>query len=255
MNIRKLFVLFLLISLLTASACSDKKDTSDSSAPGGIDIVAEDGKKYLLDRTTYKLIPIDPKKHSEKVVLLTFDDGPRDSAVNESLLSTLDKHNAKAIFFMNGVHVESNPGLVKLVHDRGQMIGNHSWEHLDLTHESEASVALQIDKVQTAVKNITGVAPVFIRPPYLAINDLVVQEAEKAGAVVMSASIDPRDWEMTPENNNPDEIVRRVMDVLHPGGNILMHEYPWTAEALDNLLTKLKEQGYSFVDPYSIRVP
>lgn len=49
-----------------------------------------------------------------------------------SLIDTLDKHNAKAIFFVNGYRVKSHPELLKLIHDRGQIVGNHAWDHEDL---------------------------------------------------------------------------------------------------------------------------
>lgn len=67
-----------------------------------------------------------------KVVLLTFDDGPKEEKMITSLIDTLDKHNAKAIFFVNGYRVKSHPELLKLIHERGQIVGNHAWDHEDL---------------------------------------------------------------------------------------------------------------------------
>ena len=48
------------------------------------------------------------------------------------MIDTLDKHDAKAIFFVNGYRAKEHPELLKLIHDRGQIIGNHSWDHIDL---------------------------------------------------------------------------------------------------------------------------
>ncbi|MNF00113.1 hypothetical protein D3C80_1988850 [compost metagenome] len=63
------------------------------------------------------------------------------------------------------------------------------------------------------------------------------------------------DWTMkADQSNNPEALIKNVMDQLHAGSNILMHELPWTAEALDTLLTQLEEKGYSFVDPRSIKL-
>ncbi|GAE04640.1 peptidoglycan N-acetylglucosamine deacetylase [Paenibacillus sp. JCM 10914] len=56
------------------------------------------------------------------------------------------------------------------------------------------------------------------------------------------------DWE-SKNKNKPDAVVNNVLEQLHPGSNILMHELPWTVEALDSLLTKLDSEGYGFVDP------
>ncbi|MBP1155228.1 hypothetical protein ACVLD2_000864 [Paenibacillus sp. PvR052] len=70
----------------------------------------------------------------------------------------------------------------------------------------------------------------------------------------MTWSNGSKDWEMTVKNNSPDQVVANVLEQLRPGSNILMHELPWTAEALDTLLTRLEEVGYGFVDPEIIQV-
>lgn len=60
------------------------------------------------------------------------------------------------------------------------------------------------------------------------------------------------------EKNQPNKteaLLKNVTEQLHPGSNILMHELPWTAEALDGLLTRLEQKGYQFVDPQGIEVP
>jgi peptidoglycan/xylan/chitin deacetylase (PgdA/CDA1 family) len=59
------------------------------------------------------------------------------------------------------------------------------------------------------------------------------------------------DWE-SKNKNKPEAVVSNVLEQLHPGSNILMHEHPWTVEALDTLLTKLEAKGYGFVDPQLI---
>lgn len=79
----------------------------------------------------YYIKPNDETSPS-KVVLLTFDDGPKEEKMIASLIDTLDKHNAKAIFFVNGYRVKSHPELLKLIHERGQIVGNHAWDHEDL---------------------------------------------------------------------------------------------------------------------------
>lgn len=86
---------------------------------------------YKMNKV-YRFVPIDKQKTTDKVVLLTFDDGPKELEQLTSMLDTLDKHKAKAIFFVNGYRVKQHPELLKLIHDRGQTIGNHSWDHIDL---------------------------------------------------------------------------------------------------------------------------
>ncbi|MDQ0111569.1 polysaccharide deacetylase family protein [Paenibacillus harenae] len=198
----------------------------------------------------YRFVPIEESAIA-KAVLLTFDDGPNNEKIIVSLLDTLDKHKAKAIFFVNGYRVKQNPELLRLIYDRGGTIGNHAWDHNNLKEAAKDVVKQQIGDVQDEVKQLTGVAPLFFRPPYGAGSDIVKQTAKDHGMLYMKWSNGSLDWEK-PARDNPAEIVRNVMEQLHPGANILMHELQWTADALDELLTKLEKEGYSFIDPATI---
>ena len=70
----------------------------------------------------------------------------------------------------------------------------------------------------------------------------------------MTWSNGSKDWESS-TRDKPDEVIRNVMEQLHPGANILMHELAWTADALDELLQRLQDKGYSFIDPDRIKLP
>ncbi|PYI55244.1 xylanase deacetylase [Paenibacillus flagellatus] len=197
----------------------------------------------------YDFVPIDPGGN-KKVVLLTFDDGPKEKAQLETILDSLDKHKAKAIFFVNGYRVKQNPELLKRIRERGQTIGNHSWDHIDLKKENEETIRKQIGDVQRIVQDTVGAAPRFFRPPFGSSNDFVKKLAKDEGMLFMTWSNGSEDW--LASNQKPEGVVKRVLEQLHPGSNILMHELPWTAEALDDLLTKLEEKGYAFLDPDAI---
>ncbi|MFH5184769.1 polysaccharide deacetylase family protein [Paenibacillus sp. TAB 01] len=87
-------------------------------------------KLYKLNPKSYDIVPIDSNTASKQVVLLTFDDGPKDHDMLESILTTLDKHKAKAIFFVNGYRVKQKPELLKLIFgpwpdDRQSFVGPH----------------------------------------------------------------------------------------------------------------------------------
>ncbi|WP_072327696.1 MULTISPECIES: polysaccharide deacetylase family protein [unclassified Paenibacillus] len=211
-------------------------------------------KTYRMNPKTYDIVPIDPQQHSKKVVLLTFDDGPKDWEMNNALLDTLDKHKAKAIFFLNGYRIKQKPEIVKLLDERGQTIGNHSWDHIDLKKESKEKVDQQLADVQKAVKDIIGKAPAFFRPPHGSGSDIVRAKAKEENMLYMTWSNGSKDWEMSTKNHSSDQVVANVLEQLHAGSNILMHELPWTVEALDKLLTQLEEKGYGFVDPQSIEL-
>lgn len=202
----------------------------------------------------YDIIP-NAEGTSKKVVLLTFDDGPKEAKLINALMDTLDKHHAKAIFFVNGYRVKEHPDLLKLIHKRGGILGNHSWDHITLKDKPYATVKKQIEDVQSAVKEITGEAPHFFRPPYGAGGDMGKKVAAENGMLYMTWSVGSLDWEMKEKDSNKTEkLIQNVTSQLHGGSNILMHELPWTAEALDKLLTTLEEKGYGFVDPRSIEL-
>lgn len=209
---------------------------------------------YKLNKN-YDVVPIDADSGAPtKVVLLTFDDGPKNLELVTSLLDTLDKHDAKAIFFVNGYRVEKNPDLLKLIHERNQVIGNHSWDHIDLKKEDAEKVNQQIGDVQIKVKELIGQAPRFFRPPHGSGSDLVREKVKQEGMLYMTWSNGSLDWD-TKTNDKPQEVIDNVLKQLHAGSNILMHELSWTAEALDRLLTELSSRGYGFVDPLTIQLP
>lgn len=209
-------------------------------------------KKYHMNKN-YDIIPNDPQGN-KKVVLLTFDDGPKDKEMNAALVKTLEKHNAKAIFFLNGYRIKQKPELVKLLHSSGQIIGNHSWDHINLREHSNDKIDQQVDDVQKIVEELTGAKPQFFRPPHGSGNEYLKEKVKKNGMLYMNWSNGSLDWEMNTKTGDPGKVIANVMKQLHNGSNILMHELPWTVEALDQLLTELEEKGYSFVDPRTIEL-
>ncbi|PQP82283.1 xylanase deacetylase [Paenibacillus sp. PCH8] len=208
-------------------------------------------KTYHMN-ANYYIKPNDEKSPS-KVVLLTFDDGPKEEKMITSLIDTLDKHNAKAIFFVNGYRVKNNPGLLKFIHERGQIVGNHAWDHEDLKKMTTSEAAKQVADVQKIVKDTIGEEPQFFRPPFGSGNDALKATVKKNGMLYMTWSNGSLDWDKSTKDK-PEKVIQNVLDQLNPGSNILMHELPWTIEALDELLTKLEKKGYSFVDPRAIEL-
>jgi peptidoglycan/xylan/chitin deacetylase (PgdA/CDA1 family) len=282
---RRIIALFAAALLLGLVACSNNTATTDTNSPSSSQAEAtpalqeaspsfspspspsasvetepsatiepaEAAKSYRMNKV-YSIVPIDKTKTESKVVLLTFDDGPKDHKTLDPLLDALDKHHAKAIFFVNGYRVKEHPELLKEINDRNQVIGNHSWDHIDLKKEKAPKIKEQIETVQAIVKEITGKTPVFFRAPFASANDDVHQIAKDNGLLFMTWSNGSLDWDMKkiPENKRPQAIIDNVLKQLHPGSNILMHELPWTAATLDKLLTELEKKGYSFVDPNAI---
>ncbi|QSF47851.1 polysaccharide deacetylase family protein [Paenibacillus tianjinensis] len=235
------------------SAAATATSGTATAQPSEEPAAAEVPLLYHMNKN-YDIVP-NEESTNKKVVLLTFDDGPKEADMINSLIDTLDKHQAKAIFFVNGYRVKEHPELLKLIHDRGGILGNHSWDHIVLKDKSYSEVKKQIENVQTIVKQVTGESPVFFRPPHGAGGDVGKKVAAENGLLYMTWSVGSLDWEMKEkEQGKTDTLIKNVTDQLHSGSNILMHELPWTVEALDKLLTTLEGKGYTFVDPRSIEL-
>ncbi|RJE90011.1 polysaccharide deacetylase family protein [Paenibacillus sp. 1011MAR3C5] len=233
------------------SASASTAPSPEPSATPSPEPLAEAKTLYRMN-DVYRFVPID-ETAPKKAVLLTFDDGPKDETLINSIFDTLDKHGAKAIFFVNGYRVKANPELLKLIHERGGSIGNHSYDHINLKNEETAVVEEQLSSVQNMVKELTGETPKFFRPPFGSGGDSVKEIAKNHDMLYMTWSNGSLDWDSS-ARDKPEVVIRNVMDQLHPGANILMHELPWTAEALDELLGKIEAEGYTFIDPATIEL-
>lgn len=232
-----------------SSGAADHTAVPDQIGEDSSSEVAAPPLLYHINKA-YNVVPND-ETVDKKVVLLTFDDGPKEKEMIDGLIDTLDKHQAKAIFFVNGYRVKAHPELLQLIKDRGQIIGNHSWDHIDLKKESAANMRKQIEDVQNIVKETTGETPRFFRPPFGSGNETTHQIADDNDLIYMTWSNGSLDWD-SKNKNKPEAVIANVLEQLHAGSNILMHELPWTVEALDDLLTQLEQKGYGFVDPRSI---
>ncbi|MDN8587802.1 polysaccharide deacetylase family protein [Paenibacillus sp. 11B] len=241
----------------TSDQESPRRDETSTIEKEGNDTTSGQTTEDNIEKTyhmnaNYYIKPND-KASESKIVLLTFDDGPKEEKMIDGLIDTLDKHGAKAIFFVNGYRVKSHPELLEIIHKRGQIVGNHAWDHEDLKKMSTTAAAKQVTDVQKIVKETIGVEPQFFRPPFGSGNDALKATVKNNGMLYMTWSNGSLDWDKSTKNK-PEKVIQNVLDQLNPGSNILMHELPWTVEALDELLTKLEQKGYTFVDPRSIEL-
>lgn len=216
--------------------------------------------KYLQNPTARKLVnipkPPEPKPAPKpapavpapapttgnKVIALTFDDGP--GPYTAHLLDVLDQYGAKATFFLIGSKVSSQANVVRSIHARGHQLGNHSWSHPELPKLPVNQIAGEIDRTNDAIKQATGVTPAILRPPYGAVNGVVLEQLRLRGMSSILWSVDTRDW----ADRNSDIICSRAVAGARPGAIILMHDIHQTSvNAVPCILSALKQQGYSFV--------
>ncbi|RYG72284.1 DUF3298 domain-containing protein [Lentibacillus lipolyticus] len=178
-----------------------------------------------------------------KYIALTFDDGP-DPNVTPRILETLQKHDAKATFFMLGSQVEYYPELANKVEEAGHEIGNHTMHHQDLTINQQPAIKQEVQQASDIIQQATGQAPSLFRPPYGASNKTVEKVAEKMDTPISMWSVDSLDW----KSRNADAVHKEVMANAAPGSIVLLHDiHPSTADALPEVIASLEKEGYQMV--------
>ena len=164
----------------------------------------------------------------------------------DAILHILAKHEVKATFFMTGGWVESYPDDVKAIQAAGHDLGNHSENHKNMSQLSDDEKTTELMTVHNKVKELTGYDMFLFRPPYGDYDNAVVLNAKENGYYTIQWDVDSLDW----KDYGVDAIIDTVCNHKHLGNGsiILCHNgAKYTAEALDTLITNLKNQGYEFV--------
>ncbi|MDZ7729592.1 MAG: polysaccharide deacetylase family protein [Dehalococcoidia bacterium] len=178
-------------------------------------------------------------------VYLTFDDGP-DPSWTPAVLDVLDRHNARATFFVLGQAVTRYPGIAEREVDSGHTIGNHTFNHARLTTIGADAMFAELRETTQAIEDATGHRTDCLRPPYGATNATVRERADDAGYRMVRWDIDPQDWRSPGAN----VIANHVIANARPGAVILLHDgggnRSQTVEALDTILAELGSRGYGF---------
>jgi peptidoglycan/xylan/chitin deacetylase (PgdA/CDA1 family) len=175
----------------------------------------------------------------ERCIALTFDDGP--GPYTEQLLRTLADHNTHATFFMVGTQVQSYPDVVRDIAAQGHQLGNHSWNHDQLTALGAQAAADNITRTNNLITETTGVAPRVMRPPYGETNQSTINAV---GMPEIIWSVDPEDWKYRDSDYVADHVIRHA----DRGDIVLMHDiHQTTVNAVPRILDSLQSQGYTLV--------
>lgn len=178
-----------------------------------------------------------------KCVALTFDDGP--TPFTDRLLGILNDNNAKATFFEIGNKVAANPAGAKRVVDAGMEIGNHTWEHPNMTTLPPADVPGQLSKANDAIAAATGVRPKLWRPPGGLTDAAVNQQAANAGLAGILWDVIPYDW-INDSNTAASRYL--LMTQIKPGSVVLLHDtYSSTVDLVYQFIPVLKANNYHLV--------
>jgi peptidoglycan-N-acetylglucosamine deacetylase len=181
-------------------------------------------------------------------VYLTFDDGP--SVYTPQILSALEAKGAPATFFVLGEHAVQFPSSVQRASADGDGIGDHTWDHPDLTTLPADQIRQELESTAVEIANLTGARPTLWRPPFGSFNGLVTSIASSLGLSMRLWDVDPADFTMP----GTDVIVSRVVDNVRDGAIVLLHDgspdgsgdRSQTVAALPMIIDTLRARGFQF---------
>ena len=206
------------------------------------------------ERNLPTLLPASEPYYGDKVIYLTFDDGP-DPQNTPIILDILKENNVKATFFVLGTEVNKYPELLKRAYDEGHAIGNHSYNHIyKELYQSEHTYAEQLHLNDDIIKSVINVRPHISRAPggsagsfTKAYWDLLKEQ----GYIEVGWNISSGDA----SSANAEQILNNITaqtqknDFLWSHAILLMHDgrnHAETAKALPNIIKFYKEMGFEF---------
>lgn len=215
----------------------------------GLFVVAVIAILYWSYSATIATVPVD-----EKVVALTYDDGPN-PLHTKALLELLAQRGVKATFFLKGRNVEAFPDTVRAVLQAGHEIGNHSYSHAPMFSLSRSAMQAEVSRTGALIAAATGSPPALFRPPYGAQGPGLKRALAALGMPSILFGPVGFDWEVT----DPQRIADSVLDGIKPGAIILLHDGDGdvddprtqasrapTVAATGIIIDALSAQGYRF---------
>lgn len=181
---------------------------------------------------------------NEKVVALTFDDGPTQNV--DEILALLDTYDAKATFFLIGNEIEKNPEIAKEIAKNGHQLGNHTYSHKRMIFKSQSFIKTEIEDTNKLIKKAGYTGDIDFRPPN-------GKRLIGLPYYLKKANMDTILWDIEPDTyyQVAEDKVNYVKESVKPGSVILMHPmYDQTGEelkAIEGVLKTLMEEGYTFV--------
>ncbi len=178
-----------------------------------------------------------------KCVALTFDDGP--SPYTDRLLEILRANGAQATFFLIGDKVAADPAGAQRIAGAGMEIGNHTWEHPNLTTIPPQDIPAQFSKASEAIAAATGQRPTLVRTAGGLTNDAVLAEAGRQGLAAINWDVIPFDWV---NDSNLAASRALLMSQIRPNSVVLLHDtFSSTVDLVAQFIPILKANGYHLV--------
>jgi peptidoglycan/xylan/chitin deacetylase (PgdA/CDA1 family) len=184
-------------------------------------------------------------KTTEKIVSITFDDGPHGEAT-EKVLAVLKEYNATSTFFCIGKKISNEVLLLRKMNEAGHIIANHSYTHgnlFDLQTTSKLTEELKLTNKE--IKNAIGKTPLFFRPPYGVATPSLGRAIQKNKMISIGWGIRSFDTSI----KDPEKIFQKIKPQLQPGSIILLHDRIGGCDVVVRLLLNyLKENNYTVVN-------
>ena len=184
---------------------------------------------------------------SEKVIYLTFDAGYENGATGR-ILDALQKHQAKAAFFLVGNYIEKNADLVRRMVAEGHTVGNHTMHHPDMSKlKDKEAFNKELRELEDLFREKTGQElPKYYRPPQGSYSEENLKMAKELGYKTVFWSLAYVDWKNDSQPTK-EQAFAKLLPRIHPGAVVLLHSTSETnAQILDELLTKWEQMGYRF---------
>lgn len=225
-------ILLSAVMIFSLAACGNREDEKSDGTTA---------EKETTTTTTTETTTEAPKKRdidpNDKLVALTFDDGPY-SPVTNRILDVLEENGAVATFFVVGNRVANYSSSVKRAQDMGCEIGSHTYNHTYLTKMSAESMADELKKTNDAVYKVTGKNISILRPPG-------GYKVSNVNYPEIMWSVDSMDWK---HKNNSGASYNNIMNGVYDGSIILMHDlYEASADTVEKIVPELISEGYKFV--------
>ena len=190
---------------------------------------------------------------SEKVVALTFDDGPS-PIWTPQILDALKAADVKATFFMLGKHVQEYPEIAKRVAEQGHEIGNHTYDHHGLFYYKPEELSREVNDTERVILSATGIKTKYFRPPKAWITSREKKQLNNMGYKTVLWSLNSKDWVTFDDRY----IVKYILHHVRSGDIILFHDSGGvfkpeggdrkeTVKTIPRLVQRLRERGYKFV--------
>lgn len=233
-------ILCMIFFLLFSSADKRTQFLTSLAGPGMLSLVKQASAKATTfeDFSTDTIAGI-PVEESPRIAL-TFDDGPN-ARYTPILLDGLKKRNIRASFFLIGENIEGNEDILLQMRKDGHLIGNHTWDHVQLDKIPAEKARLEIEKTNNRIYEASGIYPSYVRPPFGAwIKDMELSVT----MLPVFWDVDTLDW----QSKNIDSILSIAQKQVHDGSIILMHDgYQTSVDAALKIADLFTEKGYVFV--------